>query len=476
MNTIDISSEVDDTHMSDPPNVAMRQETFESNVTMGQEWPQKQLEPLPEGFNFTMKQETFMPNVAMKQEPLLSEIEPVRLPEGFNFIMKRDEQEPRTEPNKSLPPLEEWEERLLCRGSAMDKEISIEQMKNLIHEERSKPHAYWRRMHYHEMQDVVHFEAEGHKYYIHGSSRHVISLTKFIGCFFDEFDAVKESTRMASGKTHRSKVHQPSYKYHNCFCAEDFRKRWDHAAFLGTDFHRNVEWFLNGIPFEQQIIHPENKICVQQFLEIFHDKEFWEWDTFWTEQPLCYPPALLAGTPDIILKSKHDPKVLIIIDLKRCEGLDYTTYGANTRGYGPCNKIIKSKMNSYGLQQSGLKWLLQTYGYQVKHMFLLNVHPSLKKARILVVQDFTPEFQLMINYRMNLLHNYISSPSSSRSMDVEPEEKEVLSARINEEEERAPLKEASNSNMRQDNLICILSHSMPETINSAELNETVLIS
>jgi hypothetical protein len=340
-------------------------------------------------------------------------------------------------------------ETLLCTHVPYDasKDMSVEDMVKKIREDREARHRYWNRQNYHAMQDAVLFQTEGHRYYIYGSSKHVISLTKFISCFFTGFNAVEVSERMATSKTHLSKKHQPSYPYHGCECAADFRSKWEEACFLGSDFHRNVEWFLNGIPWEEQTIHPQNKVCVEQFLKLYNDKQFWEWNMFWTEQPLCYPPALLAGSPDIILQSKHDPNELVIIDLKRCEKLEYyQSYGTVNYGFGPCSHIANIKINTYGLQQSGLKWMLEKYGYMVKHMFLLNVHPKLKNARIFSVQDFTYEFGKMIEYRQRLL-------ASAHQHD-----------------------EDVHSIIRQDSLQSIRNHSSPESINSAELCETVLIS
>jgi hypothetical protein len=348
---------------------------------------------------------------------------------------------------------------LLCTKEVYPPDISVEHMKQLIYADRQLPHRYWNRKNYHPMQDAVLFVAEGHSYYIYGSSQNVISLTKFISCFFTGFNATKESERMINSKSHATRVNQPSYKYYNCLCVEDIQAKWDEARDLGTEFHRNIELFLNGIPFEQQTIHPENKVCVEQFLKIYEDKKFWDWDIFWTEQPLCYPPALLAGSPDIILQNKSNPKLLSIIDLKRCDNIDYTSFWNVTHGYGPCGHITNNKINTYGIQQSGLKWMLQQYGYQVEHMFLLNVHPKHKKGRIYVVQDFCKEFTEMIRYREQLLdEHHIRRPLHVMGYyDHTGDNGEA------------------NSIMRHDNLMTIPSHSTPEVINSAELNETVLI-
>jgi hypothetical protein len=352
--------------------------------------------------------------------------------------------------NFEVTPEEEdksWELSLYFQREDTPEDISMEDMLQMIKADREQRHRYWNRHHYHVMQDAVLFRTQGHLYYLYGSCKHVISLTKFIGCFFKQFDPVKESERMAKSKTFLTRKHQPSYKYNGCECAEDIRSKWNQACFLGSDFHRNVEYFLNGIPWEEQEVHPENRSCQQQFMNLFSDKEFWEWDTFWTEQPLCYPPALLAGSPDIILKSKTHPMELVIIDIKRCEALDYTTFGNVSYGHGPCAHIANTKMNTYGLQQSGLKWMLEQYGYTVRHMFLLNVHPEHDTARVLVVQDFGPEFQKMVEYRERLL-----------------------------DEHGIKRYAGMNSNIRQDNLPNIFNHSIPDSINSAELNETVLIS
>ncbi len=447
------------------------------------------------------------------------------------------------------------EDKICCVETCANLDMSVQDMVQQIREAREARHCYWNRQHYHPMQDAVLFQSQGHMYYIYGSSRHVISLTKFIACFFHDFDALEESERMANSKTFKGKKHQPSYAYHGCECAADIRSKWEEAAFLGTEFHRNVEWFLNGIPWEEQEIHPKNKVCVEQFKKVFEDKEFWEWDMFWTEQPLCYPPALLAGSPDIILKSKTDPMELIIIDLKTCENLDYQqSYGTVKYGYGPCSHIADTKINKYGLQQSGIKWMLEQYGYRVRHMFLLNTHRRHKKARIFGVQDFTLEFGEMIAYRQQLLDargiprykdmmmtttttttttlpnqdtdltDSVQEPIQETVQDTDMIQKPVEDSDMIQEtvtiqvplqepvmilddsdqipvfeesrtdvpvfeesitdmdEEAEEAEEAKgakgsqkNSNMRQDSLISMPSHSIPECINSAELNETVLI-
>jgi hypothetical protein len=273
----------------------------------------------------------------------------------------------------------------------------------------------WNRTNYHPMQDIIYFKEDDHKYYLNGSRRNIISLTQFISCFFKPFDADKESNRMINSKNHMQRVHQKSYAYQHCYSSKDIRDKWDHRRDLGTLCHKNIELLLNGVPLEQQIVDPENEACVKQFLQLYEDKTFWDWNVFWTEQPLCYPPALLAGTPDIIIQSKENPNELGILDLKRCPSINFVCYGKAEYGYGPCSHIANTKMNLYALQQSGLKFMLESYGYTVKYMFLIGVHPSHKKgkAHVIPVQDFTQDFANMIQYRQDLLRsNHILPPIS----------------------------------------------------------------
>jgi len=273
----------------------------------------------------------------------------------------------------------------------------------------------WNRTNYHPMQDIIYFKEDDHKYYLNGSRKNIISLTQFISCFFKPFDADKESNRMINSKNHMKRIHQNSYAYQHCYSSKEIRDKWDHRRDLGTLCHKNIELLLNGIPVEQQVVDPENKVCVQQFLQLYEDKTFWDWNVFWTEQPLCYPPALLAGTPDIIIQSKENPNELGILDLKRCPSINFVCYGKAEYGYGPCSHIANTKMNLYALQQSGLKFMLESYGYTVKYMFLIKVHPSHKKgkAHVIPVQDFTQDFAKMIQYRQELLRSHNLLPPIS---------------------------------------------------------------
>ncbi len=212
------------------------------------------------------------------------------------------------------------------------------------------------------------FDEPTHVYTVNGSSKGIISCTKFLHEFFDHFDA----DAVIDGMMKRGL--KPPYVG---MTREQIKAMWaangEEASGAGTAMHLAIEQFLHGHP---EIIQPP----VLETPEWKYFKNFWadvsgdlvpyrsEWEV-WSEE------YKLAGSIDMVFYRKSDDSY-VIYDWKRSKEIKKEAFGGKT-GLGPCSHLPDCNYWQYTLQLNVYRWFLETYyGLKISDMYLVIMHPN----------------------------------------------------------------------------------------------------
>jgi len=221
----------------------------------------------------------------------------------------------------------------------------------------------------HPRDNQIQFDEPTHVYTVNGSSKGIISCTKFLHDFFPHFDATAVITKMMSSPK------WPQSKYYGMTAAE-IKKSWDDngssASGAGTAMHLGIEQFLHGHP---ELISDE----VKESLEWRYFMNFWkdvkedlvpyrsEWEV-WSEE------YKLAGSIDMIFYRKSDDSY-VIYDWKRSKEIKQeNSFGT---GFGPVSHLPDANYWHYTLQLNVYRWFLETYyGLKISDMYIVIMHPN----------------------------------------------------------------------------------------------------
>lgn len=222
-----------------------------------------------------------------------------------------------------------------------------------------------------------------HKYFVDGSCLDYLSVTGLISAFFSSFDAKSQATTTANSKSFLETSHRPSHKYHGCKTPQDIIDKWAQARDLGTDLHANIESYWNN---ENTNVSSENQEPFAQFLSLFSDKNWVTWEPFRTEFAIFDTETKIAGQIDFLGMIDAERKHVVIIDWKRCESITDFSFSRicgkpADMGCGVCCTLEDTKYTKYSIQLNIYKYLLEkNYGLYVKKMYLVQMHPCLKKS------------------------------------------------------------------------------------------------
>jgi hypothetical protein len=167
------------------------------------------------------------------------------------------------------------------------------------------------------------------------------------------------------------------------------------ASKAGTKMHEKAEIICNGISLKEE--DNETKL-LKKWLSDFQPEMQWEpyrteW-TLWWEEPRIDNRILVAGTLDLLLKSKKT-NAYSLVDFKRMDTTPKFEGGPKNLighcedsrfhpGYArsPLSDVEDSKFGAYCVQLNALsKILRERYHIDVKqNMYLLQIHPSMEQA------------------------------------------------------------------------------------------------
>jgi ATP-dependent exoDNAse (exonuclease V) beta subunit len=204
-------------------------------------------------------------------------------------------------------------------------------------------------------------------YTILGKKDHT-SVTTWIKQFFGKFNADQIIDRMMkSSKWPESKYYGKTKEE----IKEDWNQNGQAAARLGTEMHKMFENYYNGLPLEETSI--ETSIEYSYFQKFIADHSHMKpYRSEWT----VYDEDLkLSGSIDMTFINEDG--TLSIYDWKRCKSIEKVTM---YRQYAkaPIKHIPDTNFWHYTLQLNAYKMILERkYGFVVKDMFLICIHPEL---------------------------------------------------------------------------------------------------
>jgi hypothetical protein len=217
----------------------------------------------------------------------------------------------------------------------------------------------------------IQFDEPTHVYTVNGSSKGIVSCTKFLHEFFPHFDAAAVIRKMmASPKWPQNK--------HFGKTAAQIKKEWDDngaaASGAGTAMHLAIEQYLHGHP---ELIEP----AVLTTPEWSYFMNFWrdaksdlvpyrsEWEV-WSEE------HKLAGSIDMVFYRKSDDSY-VIYDWKRSKEIKKDNTFPNGKGLGPVAHLPDANYWHYTLQLNVYRWFLETfYGLKISDMYIMIFHPD----------------------------------------------------------------------------------------------------
>ena len=241
----------------------------------------------------------------------------------------------------------------------------------------------------------IQFDEPTHVYTVQGSSKGIISCTKFLHEFFGHFDA-KGTIRkmMASPKWTESKWYKPG------ITAKEIEEQWNangrEASGAGTAMHLAIEQFLNG---SEHVILPH----IKETTEWRYFMNFWrehgaDLEPYRTEWEVWSEDHKLAGQIDMVYKRKSDGKFLIY-DWKRSK--EIKTENKFQTGLPPIQHLPDCNYWHYTLQLNVYRWFLENlYGLEIEDMYLLVLHPDNKNYKRVRLNRMDEEVDAMLNCRL----------------------------------------------------------------------------
>lgn len=234
--------------------------------------------------------------------------------------------------------------------------------------------------------NIVSFEEEEHIYRhpldVTGNAEY-ISVTTLIDRFFP-FDLKRFIQKEALNKN-RDEAE----------ILENFIKNRDEAAEKGTYLHNQIEKFLIGDKYDQNLI--EFKFFKDFYEKIIlpNDFKFKE-----AEKRIVFKKYNLAGTIDALFK-KPNTDEYIILDWKRSKKLVIDGY-PRKMGYGyalsELSELDNSSYYKYSLQQNIYRYILEKeYGYSISSMKLVVLHEQNQSYHIIPLSKMDKEVNIILN-------------------------------------------------------------------------------
>lgn len=237
----------------------------------------------------------------------------------------------------------------------------------------------------HERDSHIYMDEPTHIYYLDEKPMS-ISGTGFLHLFFDPFDVKKVTEALA-------KKAKPGTKYWGK-TPDEIAAMWREGTGAGTDMHKNIEDFYNGLLPDADI---KNKEQFGIFAKIYPWLKNLNLEPYRTEWIIYDRDYDIAGSIDYVARNTRNGK-LWIIDWKRSNGLKREAFGGKC-GNGVCNDIPDCNGYHYQLQVSLYKHILEkNYGVEVEHCAVINLHPTLMNPDILMAEDLEDKVQQMVAY------------------------------------------------------------------------------
>lgn len=244
----------------------------------------------------------------------------------------------------------------------------------------------------HEKDNQMHFDEPTHVYTVNGSSKGIVSITKFHHEFFPHFDADLVIKKMMNSKN------WPSSKWHG-MTAQEIKDAWNNngkqSSEAGTAMHLGIEMFMNGA---EHLVPAE----VKDSIEWKYFTNYWKidseiWEPFRTEWEVWNEELKLAGSIDMVFRNKNDG-TYAIYDWKRSKEIKMEN--RFERGFGPMADYEACNYWQYTCQLNLYRWLLEKdYGIKISEMALVVLHPDNKNYKKYRLNRLEEEVEEMMECR-----------------------------------------------------------------------------
>ena len=246
-----------------------------------------------------------------------------------------------------------------------------------------------------------------HDYYIDGDKQNIKSVTTIIHGQFEEFDAPAIIKKILKNKKHQTDSTYKYYKMSEKEILDMWEENRDDAASRGTLMHLNIEKFYNKYPFE------DTSVEFKQFMS-FHEDYQGELTAFRTELVVFNQYYRIAGSIDMIFKDTSGK--YWIYDWKRSKEFKFENRWQH--GKGELSHIDDCNIMHYSLQLNMYRYILEKdYGMTVAGMCLVRCHPN--------IEDYD-------RVQVDVMHDEIEMILERREMELYPEKKKEILARIYE--------------------------------------------
>jgi hypothetical protein len=186
---------------------------------------------------------------------------------------------------------------------------------------------------------MLHFDEKSHTYTYDG--RKLVSVTQFLGRFFEIFDGPKIARRV---------VTKPNSKYYGRH-PDEVVAEWDansrQARELGSLLHHNIQ---------QQLV--DGEVRGERSDELPHFEAFIagkEWRPLMVEAQVCCPEAGIAGTVDAVFENSRGD--VVICDWTRAKKMKFDNRWQKAKP--PIQHLDDCDLSKYSLQLSLYRHLLR---------------------------------------------------------------------------------------------------------------------
>lgn len=239
----------------------------------------------------------------------------------------------------------------------------------------------------------IRFQDEGHRYWIKGCERGVISTTTILKKYFEEFNP-DPIIRRIMRPSNVAYWEDPSYKYFQKD-AHEIREMWSNmgrkAAEAGTYNHEQIENYYNGLPVD--FSRREHSELFSKFY-LDHVRVY---EPFRTEMLIFHEKLRITGAIDMLFRNRKTGK-LVIADWKFIKKL--AKKNRSKQGKYPLDKLDDTNYSKYSLQLSVYRYILETeYNYEIETQFLVILHGNQKKYRKEVTPYLKEEVEAVFKIR-----------------------------------------------------------------------------
>lgn len=227
----------------------------------------------------------------------------------------------------------------------------------------------------HPKDKFIRFQDEGHKYWIRGRDKGVISTTTILKTYFEDFNP-DPIIRRIMRPSNENYWENPDYQYYRKDASE-IKAMWAQlgkdAAEAGTYNHEQIENFYNGLEYDFS-----KREHTELFIPFHNDhKDYLE--PFRTEMLIYHEKLRISGAIDMLYRNRITGK-LVLADWKFIKKL--AKKNKSKQGKPPLDHLDDTNYTKYSLQLSVYRYILETeYGYEVENQFLVILHGKQKKYR-----------------------------------------------------------------------------------------------